>query len=295
MSGCYSNQNSYQYECNRSYGSCNRPVDNCNCGCSTKVCPPGPVGPRGATGPTGPTGPTGATGAGLTGAVPFNPANAPGYPVGQVVTFEGSTYLVVSAPPVGIPGSSASYLLLAAAGATGATGATGDTGVTGVTGLTGATGATGATGVTGATGPTGPTALSTSAYGFFSNSGTATLALVIGIPQQVPLNVTNLALNETLAGNLVTLAEAGIYQIDYYMTSTAAVGVGVTVGINQNGGAVIPGSQSGGLVAVGVGGVLAGQAIVNAAAGDTIGIVASATIIAAFAAANISITITRIA
>ncbi|KMY18947.1 hypothetical protein TW93_18330, partial [Bacillus pumilus] len=77
----------------------------------------------------------------------FDPAVAPTYPVGQVVTFEGGTYIVNTAPPTGTPGTSPDYTLLAAAGETGATGATGATG----TGATGATGDTGATGVTGAT------------------------------------------------------------------------------------------------------------------------------------------------
>ncbi|MCY7589362.1 collagen-like repeat preface domain-containing protein, partial [Bacillus safensis] len=103
------------------------------------------TGPTGVTGDPGPTGATGATGVGLTGVVPFDAAAAPGYPVGQVVTYEGETYLVNTASPTGTPDTSPDYTLLAAAGATGVTGATG-------TGATGATGETGATGVTGATG-----------------------------------------------------------------------------------------------------------------------------------------------
>ncbi|MDN4638609.1 hypothetical protein QCD73_19230, partial [Bacillus sp. PsM16] len=67
---------------------------------------------------------------------------APTYPVGQVVTYEGGTYIVNTAPPTGTPDTSPDYTLLAAAGVTGATG---DTGATGVTGATGATGDTGAT------------------------------------------------------------------------------------------------------------------------------------------------------
>ncbi|WP_405153048.1 hypothetical protein [Paenibacillus sp. FSL K6-0108] len=86
-------------------------------------------------------GTTGATGAGLTGSVPFDPALAPGYQAGQIVTFGGSTYIINVASPTGIPGSSPDYTLLTAAGATGATGV-------GITGSTGATGSTGDTGVT---------------------------------------------------------------------------------------------------------------------------------------------------
>ncbi|MFS0854865.1 hypothetical protein AB3M99_00740, partial [Paenibacillus taichungensis] len=87
----------------------------------------------GVTGGTGDTGATGATGAGLTGVVPFDPAVAPTYPAGQVVTFNGSTYITNVASPTGTPGTSPDYTLLAGEGATGVTGATG-VGVTGATG-----------------------------------------------------------------------------------------------------------------------------------------------------------------
>ncbi|WP_458464539.1 collagen-like repeat preface domain-containing protein, partial [Paenibacillus sp.] len=100
----------------------------------------------GPTGATGASGVTGATGAGLTGLVPFDPAVAPTYPAGQVVTFNGSTYITNVASPTGTPGTSSDYTLLAGVGATGGTGATG-VGVTGSTGATGASGVTGATGV----------------------------------------------------------------------------------------------------------------------------------------------------
>ncbi|MBY0220764.1 hypothetical protein H7K30_29915, partial [Paenibacillus illinoisensis] len=75
--------------------------------------------------------------------MPFDPAVAPTYPAGQVVTFNGSTYIATVASPTGTPGTSPDYTLLAGAGATGVTGATGVS----ITGSTGATGITGATGV----------------------------------------------------------------------------------------------------------------------------------------------------
>ncbi|MCY7600983.1 collagen-like protein, partial [Bacillus altitudinis] len=79
------------------------------------------------TGATGATGDTGATGVGLAGILAFDPATAPTYPVGQVVTYEGGTYIVNTAPPTGTPDTSPDYTLLAAAGVTGATGDTGAT------------------------------------------------------------------------------------------------------------------------------------------------------------------------
>ncbi|MHC6249499.1 BclA C-terminal domain-containing protein [Bacillus velezensis] len=119
--------------------------------------PTGAVGPAGATGPTGAIGPTGVTGAGLQGIVAFNPLIAPTYTPGQVVLYNGSSYVANVNSPAGTPGASADYTLLAAAGSTGATGGTGPTGSTGVTGDTGPTGITGAAGATGPTGITGAT------------------------------------------------------------------------------------------------------------------------------------------
>ncbi|MFP3888653.1 collagen-like protein, partial [Priestia filamentosa] len=92
----------------------------------------GPTGLTGSTGVTGPTGLTGATGIGLDGVVPFDPATAPSYPAGQVVTYNGSLYITDVAGPTGTPDTSPDYTLLAAAGATGVTGPTGLTGATGI-------------------------------------------------------------------------------------------------------------------------------------------------------------------
>ncbi len=117
----------------------------------------------------------------FAGVVVFDTAKAPSYEKYQVVTFEGSTFVALKAAPKGLPGQSADYMVLAAAGkdgamgatgavgsagatgaagafgATGATGATGNTGAQGIQGITGATGLTGAVGANGATGATGNT------------------------------------------------------------------------------------------------------------------------------------------
>lgn len=60
------------------------------------------------------TGPTGPTGIELSGAKAYDPAIASTYSVGQVVTYEGGTYIVDSAPPLGTPDTSPDYTLLAA-------------------------------------------------------------------------------------------------------------------------------------------------------------------------------------
>ena len=63
------------------------------------------VGRRGPAGPVGPTGPTGPAG-GLTGVLPFNPSQSQDYEAGQVVTYNGSTYIAKVDAPSGIPGLS---------------------------------------------------------------------------------------------------------------------------------------------------------------------------------------------
>ncbi|MED4826687.1 BclA C-terminal domain-containing protein [Bacillus atrophaeus] len=97
--------------------------------------PAGAIGPTGTTGATGAAGPTGVTGAGLQGIVVFNPLVAPTYTVGQVVLYNGSSYVVNTASPAGFPDASDDYTLLASAGPTGSTGPTGATGA-GLQGIT---------------------------------------------------------------------------------------------------------------------------------------------------------------
>ncbi|OZQ79941.1 collagen-like repeat preface domain-containing protein, partial [Paenibacillus sp. VTT E-133291] len=144
----------------------------------------GPQGPQGLQGPQGPQGlqgPQGSTGAGLQGIVVFNPAQSPSYPAGQVVTFNGSTYIATVAGPKGTPGSSSDYLLIAG-GATGATGAQGapgpqgPQGPQGSQGLQGPQGPQGAQGAQGAQGIQGPTGPGAGATGPTGATGTAGLA-----------------------------------------------------------------------------------------------------------------------
>jgi hypothetical protein len=129
--------------------------------------PQGPQGATGSTGPTGPTGPQGPAGAKGTG---FNFRNAfnnsSSYAVNDVVTYNGASYLAITAssgPSNPTPDQNPSaWSVMAAQGAQGAAGPQGATGPMGPQGATGATGATGAQGpqgpqgATGATGPAGP-------------------------------------------------------------------------------------------------------------------------------------------
>ncbi|ARJ74675.1 hypothetical protein B7941_09185 [Bacillus velezensis] len=209
--------------------------------------PTGAIGPAGATGPTGSTGPTGVTGAGLQGIVAFNPLIAPTYTPGQVVLYNGSSYVANVNSPAGTPEASADYTLLAAAGITGATGVTGPTGFTGATGGTGITGPTGSTGVTGDTGPTGstgatggtgPTGITgtslTATSGYASNTGGGVVAVIVGGTTISLPNEQNLSADITAnaANTIFTVAPAGRYYISYHINLTAGLLVSSRILIN---------------------------------------------------------------
>ncbi|MDQ8055116.1 collagen-like protein [Bacillus velezensis] len=171
----------------------------------------GPAGPTGAIGPagaTGPTGPTGVTGAGLQGIVAFNPLIAPTYTTGQVVLYNGSSYVANVNSPAGTPGASADYTLLAAAGSTGATGGIGPTGITG-------------------------TSL-TATSGYASNTGGGVVAVIAG-GTTIPLpNEQNLSADITAnaANTIFTVAPAGRYYISYHINLTAGLLVSSRILIN---------------------------------------------------------------
>ncbi|CCP21282.1 Putative uncharacterized protein [Bacillus velezensis UCMB5036] len=182
--------------------------------------PTGAIGPAGATGPTGSIGPTGVTGAGLQGIVAFNPLIAPTYTTGQVVLYNGSSYVANVNSPAGTPGASADYTLLAAAG---------------ITGATGGTGPTGSTGVTGGTGPTGSTGTSlTATSGYASNTGGGVVAVIVGGTTISLPNEQNLSADITAnaANTIFTVAPAGRYYISYHINLTAGLLVSSRILIN---------------------------------------------------------------
>ncbi|MDX7894133.1 collagen-like protein [Bacillus velezensis] len=189
----------------------------------------------------GPTGPTGATGAGLQGIVAFNPLIAPTYTTGQVVLYNGSSYVANVNSPSGTPETSADYTLLAAAGSTSATGSTGPTGITGATGgtgstgITGVTGPTGVTGATGITGPPGSTGTSlTATSGYASNTGGGVVAVIVGGTDISLPNEQNLSADITAnaANTVFTVAPAGRYYISYHINLTAGLLVSSRILIN---------------------------------------------------------------
>nr|WP_263625080.1 collagen-like protein [Bacillus amyloliquefaciens] len=170
--------------------------------------PTGAIGPAGATGPTGSIGPTGVTGAGLQGIVAFNPLIAPTYTTGQVVLYNGSSYVANVNSPAGTPGASADYTLLAAAGITGATGGTGPTGSTG-------------------------TSL-TATSGYASNTGGGVVAVIVGGTTISLPNEQNLSADITAnaANTIFTVAPAGRYYISYHINLTAGLLVSSRILIN---------------------------------------------------------------
>ncbi|WP_431603165.1 BclA C-terminal domain-containing protein, partial [Clostridium beijerinckii] len=156
-------------------------------------------------------------------------------------------------------------------GDTGATGPIGDTGVTGPTGDTGATGPTGDTGVTGptgpsgATGPTGPTGAGLAADGYVYQLATIADATVVGgadIPFSNNGPLSNIA--HTPGTTTVTVAIAGVYEINYGASITAGIGAQIAIAVNGTVDASTPISA---LVATGE---ISGSAILTLAAGDVI-------------------------
>ncbi len=196
--------------------------------------PTGTAGAAGAFGPTGPTGATGATGAGLTGIVTYNAAAASGYPVGQVVLYNGSTFIVNNAPPSGLPGVSPDYTLIAARGSAGPQGAIGPTGATG---SQGATGATGVAGGVGSIGPTGPTGTNTTADFAFAQNTSGTIAIVAGsglinYPDNHNIASPNITINGT--NDTFTIQNSGNYYISYQVNLTLSVVASTLVLLNGN-------------------------------------------------------------
>jgi collagen type VII alpha len=133
----------------------------------------GPAGPDGAAGATGAPGPTGPSGAG-TFAYIGSYVSATNYSLGQVVTFNGSSYISLqnanhgnspAASPLlwgvlsaqGNTGPTGAQGVAGATGAAGPVGAMGAPGVQGPQGLPGTAGAAGSQGLAGATGPQGST------------------------------------------------------------------------------------------------------------------------------------------
>jgi len=154
----------------------------------------------------------------------------------------------------------------------------------------------GATGDTGMTGPTGP-ANGLNAYGGKYNNTPQTLNLIIGSSTQVPLAVSMPNLNTTYTpANSITVTQAGVYEINYFSNSSAAVATTVTQAVRVNG-TNIPSSVISRVLSVGVGSIYSGSVIVTLAAGDVIDMALSALLavgITLGAGVNASLTVKKL-
>jgi hypothetical protein len=202
-------------------------------GCSSSAGPQGATGATGPTRPAGATGPQGPTGAqggpgpqGVAGAGVMTWAGAwsasAGYALNDGVSYQGESWIAVTAPVIGSPPASPVWQLLAAKGAQGNQGLTGATGPQGIAGPAGPTGAAGATGATGAAGAPG-TAGSPGAQGATGPQGIAGPAGITG-----PTGPQGLAGAPGASGGMLVQAADGTplgvaFGItSLYRTSTAA-------------------------------------------------------------------------
>ena len=253
------------------YGNCFNPFNSRNqCGVTCCVGAIGPRGPQGTPGITGPTGATGPTGLqGITG---------PTGPTGPAGGETGATGPTGATGAMGATGATGPTGPTGATGADGAAGPTGPTGPTGADGAAGPIGPTGPTGADGAAGPTGPTGVANlNAYGGLYNATPQTLNLTIGGTTQLPIAATMPLKNVTYStpANTITVANAGVYEINYYTNLSAALGTTVTLSVRRNGTA-IPQATLSRVLAVGVGSLYNGSVLVALNAGDVIDMAISA-------------------
>ena len=132
-------------------------------------------------------------------------------------------------------------------------------------------------GATGATGATGP-ASGLNAYGGKYNTNPQTLNLIIGTPTQIPLPTSQPNLNTTYTPtNSITVAQAGVYEINYFSNVSAALATTVTQAVRING-TNVPSTVISRALSVGVNSIYSGSTIVTLAAGDVIDMAVSALI-----------------
>ncbi|MDE6469431.1 MAG: hypothetical protein K2L19_00225 [Eubacterium sp.] len=100
--------------------------------------------------------------------------------------------------------------------------------------------------------------------------------LTLGGTTVVPLPTAMPADSVTYApANSITVTEAGVYEINYFSTLSAALGTTVTLAVRQNG-TNIPSTAISRLLSVGVSSLYSGSTIVTLNAGDVIDMALSA-------------------
>lgn len=171
-------------------------------------------------GPTGPTGPTG-------------PVGAATITVGETTTTDPGTSAAVTNT-----GTSENVILnfQIPRGDTGVAGPQGPQGPQGVEGPQGVAGPIGPTGPTGPTGPRGPRGESTlETYGRKYNTSTDNLTLEANILQNIPLGETGPSNKITTSTqNTLTIAENGIYLVNYEFSLSSSLAATITISVKQN-------------------------------------------------------------
>lgn len=127
-------------------------------------------------------------------------------------------------------------------------------------------------------GPTGPTGPSNglSAYGGKYNATSSTINLGIGTQTQLPLANSMPNLNTTYTqANSITVIQAGIYEINFYMIASAALATTLTFAVRANG-TNIPATVLSRALSVGTNTVYSGSVITSLAAGTIIDMAISA-------------------
>ena len=109
------------------------------------------------------------------------------------------------------------------------------------------------------------------------NDTPQTINLGIGTTAQVPLPTAMPLSNTTTAANSITVAQAGVYEINYFSLVSVALGTTLTFAVRING-VNIPDTVISRLLSVGVGSTFSGSVIVSLNAGDVIDMAVSALI-----------------
>ena len=122
-------------------------------------------------------------------------------------------------------------------GETGPIGPQGIPGTEGPTGPAGPAGPQGLQGIQGPTGPAGPTAIET--YGRKYNTSTDNISLETNIAQNIPLG-NNGPTNKitTATQNTLTIAENGVYLVEYGFSGSSSTNATLTVEVKQNANAI---------------------------------------------------------
>lgn len=148
----------------------------------------------------------------------------------------------------------------------------------------------------GPTGPQGP-AGGLSAYGGRFNNSASTLNLGILTQTQIPLPTTLPNSNTSYAtSNSITINQTGVYEINYFLNVSVAVGTTLTLAIRNNG-TNIPSTVVSRLLSVGTSSVYSGSTIVSLNSGSIIDMAISALVAVGVnlsSGVNASLTVKRI-